>query len=225
MINGCRGYKVFIFLGHFGSGKTEVAANFAYELLKHEDKVSIIDMDIVNPFFRTQDLRKEFEELGINVVSSAYAGTNVEISALPSIIPRIIQESGKVVIDVGGDDVGAKAIATYREYILNEDYYAYCVVNTRRPATDSAEKIQKMISQIEKSSKIKINSIVNNTNISNLTTIEEVLEGQGILEEVSNKIGVPIGFVCANSNVINEMDPYLKESSLEHKLVVKIPWM
>jgi len=217
--------KLFVFVGHFGSGKTETAVNFAIELKKHTTKVNIIDLDIVNPFFRTEDLRRQLEEEGIRVISSCFAGTNVEIAALPANIPIAIEEKdSKTVLDIGGDDIGAKILSTFRDYILSQQYRIYCVVNMFRPYTDSEEKIIKMVEYIEKSSRLKISAFINNTNLSDETAAEDIIESQKRLKSVSEKLNIPISFICANENIALKIGDVIKQHMIIHKLRVGLPW-
>ena len=225
MINEFRDYKTYIFVGHFGSGKTEVAANFALELAKHSDKINIIDMDIVNPFFRTVDFRNYFNAVGIKVIASKYAGSNLDMPAIPQNIPLVLSElDSRTILDVGGDETGARILSTYSEDILMQNYRAYCVVNIRRPGTNSPEKIKLMLQQIQASSKIKISALVNNTNLSHETTVMDVVQGQEMLEPVAFELGIPIAFICTNENIVNELPKSIIGNKLIHKIKVGLPW-
>jgi len=225
MFNEYNNSKLFVFVGHFGSGKTETATNFAIELRKHTDKVNIIDLDIVNPFFRTEDLRGKLEGKDIKVISSCFAGTNVEMSAIPANIPITIEEKdSKTILDIGGDDIGAKILSSFRDYILAQKARIYCVVNTFRPYTDTEEKIIKMVEYIERSSRLKISALINNTNLADETLLEDILESQKIIENVSRKMSIPISFICVNESLAEEAGKILKYSIIVHKLRVELPW-
>ncbi len=225
MLEEFRVYKIYVFTGHFGSGKTETAVNFALKLRDFHKKINIVDMDIVNPFFRTVDFRFELEDNGINVIASRYAGTNIESPALPrEILPALNENGSRTILDVGGDDIGARVLSGYREHILGFPNRVYCVVNIRRPETNTPEKIIKTIRQIEESSGIKISALVNNTNLSSETQAEDVVEGQNILREVSKKKGIPIAFICADEKVIKGLPSVLRQSSLTHKVRITLPW-
>jgi CO dehydrogenase nickel-insertion accessory protein CooC1 len=225
MLKEFQEYSPYVFVGHFGSGKTEIAANFAQELIKYNKDVYIVDMDIVNPFFRTVDLKEYFGEEGIHLIASEYAGTNVEASFVPSNISSLIeQKDSKVILDIGGDDAGAKILSTYSEYVQKTQYRMYCVVNTKRPDTNSASKIISMTEQINAKSNLKINAFINNTNLAGETTLEDVIEGQEILQEVSKKINVPIAFICANEGILDRLAGYDECGRIPHRIKVKLPW-
>ena len=228
--------RINIFTGHFGSGKTEVAVNFAIKLseLSREksdnstginEKVAIVDMDIINPFFRTVDAKSELEKHDIWVISSVYANTNVDIPALPPEIYALFEKKEyRVVFDVGGDDLGAKAVSRYRQEILNDDYELFLVVNVRRPMTDTPEKIKEMVFSIEESSRIKITKLVNNTNYLFDTTAEDIIEGQKMLEEVSKEIGVPIAFASGLKEPLEEAGRIINVPLLPIGKLIRLPW-
>jgi hypothetical protein len=216
--------RVFIFTGHFGSGKTEVAVNFAMKLgLQY--RTAIMDFDIVNPYFRTADAKDILKEKGINIVSSMYANTNVDVPAVPAEINSLfINKDQRVVLDVGGDDIGARALSAFKEQIQNDDFEMYFVVNVKRPMTDSAEKIEKIIGEIESSSRLKVSSLINNTNILKSSTGEEILEGQKILEKVSLKLGIPIAFTSGFSYIIDKVRKDIKGEVFVMDKFIKLPW-
>ena len=217
--------KLYIFVGHFGSGKTEVAANFALELKRYTEKVNIIDMDIVNPFFRAVDLKSYLNSQGISVIASQYAGTNLEMPSIPQNIPLILNDpNSKTILDIGGDDLGARILGSYREYILDQEYRMFGVVNVRRPRTDTVQKIKSMIEQIEKTSKIKINALINNTNLANETTVEDIVQGYKVLEKVSNELNIPIAFSCINKELLSEVKEVIGSESLIHRIKIVLPW-
>jgi hypothetical protein len=165
--------RINIFIGHFGSGKTEVAVNYALKLVKANPKTCIVDLDIVNPYFRTADAKIQLEEKGIWVILPMYANTNVDVPALPPEMNSIFEKKQySTVFDVGGEDIGAKVISRYREDILKDSYELFAVINVKRPMTETADRIEKMIYELEEASRIKITKLVNNTNLLDETTID-----------------------------------------------------
>lgn len=198
--------RINIFTGHFGSGKTEVAVNYALKLAEADYKTAIVDFDIVNPFFRTADAKEELERNNIWVILPMYANTNVDVPAIPPEVYAMFQKKEyKAVLDVGGDDLGAKAVSRFREEILSDDYEMYFVINTRRGMTDTPEKIMEMISLVEESANIKVTRLVNNTNLLEETTPEILLEGNRIISKVSEKLGIPIGITAGMEEVVENM--------------------
>lgn len=217
--------RISIFTGHFGSGKTEVAVNYALELASQRNKTAIVDFDIVNPYFRASDARRELESRGIRVIAPLYANTNVDVPALPPELNSLFENKKyKVVFDVGGDDLGAKALSRYNEEILEDDYEMFFVVNTRRPMTDTLEKIEDMLRDIEYSSRLKVTSLVNNTNLLDVTTPEDLMEGQRLIEQVSAKLGIPIGFVSGLKDIMMQLEGKINSRFLYMDKLIKLPW-
>jgi hypothetical protein len=217
--------RLNIFTGHFGSGKTEVAVNFAIKLAELKGKTAIVDLDIVNPYFRTADARKELEERNIRVITSIYANTNVDVPSLPPEINSLFEEKElRVVLDIGGDDLGAKAVSRYRDEILQEDFELFFVVNTKRIMTDTPDKIEEMIYSIEQSARIKITGLVNNTNLLQDTSSSDIIEGERIIKIVSQKLNIPISFSCGFYNVINPIQKNINSNILCMQKFIKLPW-
>lgn len=217
--------RINIFTGHFGSGKTEVAVNFALKLSKSNDKTAIVDFDIVNPYFRTADAKTALEKENIWVVTPLYANTNVDVPALPPEINTLFEKKEyKVVFDVGGDDIGARVLSRYREDILADDYEMFFVINTRRPMTDTVEKIEEMIRTIEYSARLRVTKLVNNTNLLQNTTARDLLEGQRYIEHVSEKLNIPIGFASGFHDYIHPVEGEINAGVLYLKKLIKLPW-
>ncbi len=219
--------KINIFTGHFGSGKTEVSVNFALNMKNSGYKTAIVDLDIVNPYFRTADVKDELEKQGIHVIVPPFANTNVDVPALPAEINSLFEDNSVwSVFDVGGDDIGAKALGRYRQEIINEGYDMYVVVNTNRPFTDTKEKISSLIYELENASRLKVTKLVNNTNLLQDTTAEDLEKGYKILNKVSEFTGLPIGFTAFVSEAI-EGTEYINESFGKILLLdkkIKLPW-
>ncbi len=217
--------RIVIFTGHFGSGKTEVAVNYALQAAGKGKKTAIIDLDIVNPFFRTADARNTLEAEGIKVITPIYANTNVDVPSLPAEISGMFEDrSYNVIIDVGGDDLGARAVSRYRDQIVREDYIHYFVVNTRRPMTRTKEEIVKMILEIQSSANLKVDKLVNNANILDASTPELLAEAARILEAVSAELSIPVGFVSGMEDVLSGYEGDKGIEKLYLKKNIRLPW-
>lgn len=192
--------RVTILCGHYGSGKTNVAVNMAKDIKKQNENVLIADLDIVNPYFRTKDSAEEFESQGIKLICSEYAGTNVDIPALPAEMYSITHDkSSYAVIDVGGDDRGALALGRLSDELKQENNYEMLlVINKYRPLTPDAESTIEVMKEIEYAGKIAFTGLVNNSNLGVETTQEDVLNSLKYAEEVSKLTGLPI--VCTTVN-------------------------
>ena len=194
--------QIYIITGHYGSGKTEFSVNFALSLKEKYEKVILVDLDIVNPYFRSHDAKALLENAGVTVLAPHYAGTNVDIPVLPPEIMRIFEEKdAQIVLDVGGDDDGAIALGRYKQYFDKANYEMYLVVNTRRPLTATKEEIIEMKENIEIASRLTITGLISDTNIADETTEEIVMEGVYLTEEVSQTLGLSLVYVVTGETV------------------------
>jgi hypothetical protein len=219
--------RINIFTGHFGSGKTEVAVNYAMKMAEAYGRTAIVDFDIINPYFRTADAKDALEEKGIKVILPMYANTNVDIPAIPSEIYSLFEDKDfKVVLDVGGDDLGAKAVSRFREEIVSDNYEMYFVVNTKRIMTDSPEKIIEMIALIEEGANIKVTKLINNSNLLEETTPDIITEGNRIISQVSDKLGIPIAITSGMEETVSSLSSEQLRGSeiLCMKKLIHLPW-
>ncbi len=199
--------RITLLCGHYGSGKTNVAINMAYDIKKDSDRVLIADLDIVNPYFRTKDSASELADKGIELIASEYAGTNVDIPALPQQMYTITDDKNvKAVIDVGGDDRGALALGRIAPAILEEnDYECLLVINKFRPLTPDASSTVEVMREIEVAGKISFTGLVNNSNLGVETTADDVIGSLEYANEISKITGLPIKCTTVNDMLYNEL--------------------
>jgi len=205
--------RVTLLCGHYGSGKTNVAVNMAYDLKSQYSDVVIADLDIVNPYFRTKDSKDDLEQRGITLISSEYAGTNVDIPAMPQQMYMITDNKNlHAVIDVGGDDRGALALGRIAPAIMEEnDYEMLFVINCYRPLTRDAESTLEVMREIEQACKCKFTAIVNNSNLGNETTAEDVINSVPYANEVSKITGLPIKCTCVYGEIYECVKSKIKD--------------
>ena len=191
---------ITLFAGHYGSGKTNIALNYARRLRRGGDEVVVADLDIVNPYFRTKDSADALAREGIGLVVSDYANSNVDFPALPKEIYALVAppEGGKgarVVIDVGGDDRGALALGRYVDDIrAGGDYEMLAVLNASRPLTRTPQDAVGVLREIEAACRLPFTGLVNNTNLGPQTTPDVVLASIPYADAVSAATGLPIRF-------------------------------
>ena len=219
MVNYVMSSKIHITVGHYGSGKTEFSVNYALFLKKTHDKVILVDLDIVNPYFRSNDARKILEDAGITVIAPDYAGTNVDIPVLPPEVMRIFNEpDAQVVIDVGGDDDGAIALGRYKQFFDRADYEMNLVVNTRRPLSSTVEEIIEMKENIEITSRHSVTAVIADTNIADETTKEIIEEGYKITKQAADEMNLPVKYVVSMIDADFNDDVNNKLFKIERKL-------
>lgn len=208
--------NVYIFAGHLGSGKSEIAINFAYNSIKNGGcKPYIIDLDIIKPYFRSRMIRNLLISSGIEIIIPE--GDRV-YADLPILMPQVKGLINKMdnflIFDVAGDPEGARVLSIFSEDIKKRDYNFYIVINTKRPKTEDLEGNLKMFEEIEEGSKLKINGIISNTHLMDETTSEVVLEGFKIAKEVSKIKKLPIWAVVMTEKVAKEIPENLIDSPI-----------
>ena len=199
--------RLTLFAGHYGSGKTNIAVNYALLLAREGKKVCIADLDIVNPYFRTKDSQAELEAAGIDLISPRYANSNVDLPALPAESYRLVQDKRSYgIMDIGGDDRGAYALGRFVPSILEENNYRMVfVANACRPMTRTAEDALEVMREIEAACGLKFTDLINNTNLGSETTAETVLSAADYMEELSRLSGLPVFATTATYEVAAEL--------------------
>ncbi len=200
--------RVTVFAGHYGSGKTNIAINYAMLLAKANKRVSIADLDIVNPYFRTKDSHDAIEGAGIRLISSKYANSNVDTPALPAEVYSVFEDRETLaVIDVGGDDRGALALGRYTPYMKEENNYEMLfVINKYRFLTADAKSTLEVMREIEDAASIKFTGIVNNSNLGEETTAQTVLNSVAYAEEVSKYANIPVKMTTVKRSLLGELE-------------------
>lgn len=195
--------RVALFMGHYGSGKTFCAVNYALALAKLGKPVSIYDLDIVNPYFRTVDAVKTLERAGVELIVSPYAETNVDIPAMNAASYKMVDDKTRcAVLDVGGDERGALALGRFYEKINEENNFdCFLVVNPFRPETRDISGAVSVKNEIETVARIGFTGIVNNANLGEETTLDNILYGKEFCDVLGEKIGVPVEFSAATLNL------------------------
>lgn len=199
--------RITLLCGHYGSGKTNVAVNMAYDQKAKYDKVAIADLDIVNPYFRTKDSLKELTEAGIKLISSEYANSNVDIPALPQEMYSVVDDKSRYyIVDLGGDDRGAYALGRYADKINEEgNFEMLFVFNMYRPLTPDAESALEVMAEIENAAKVKFTGIVNNSNIGAVTEEESVSRSFAECERLCELSGLPLKFTSVDKKIYDSI--------------------
>lgn len=195
--------RITLFAGHYGSGKTNIAINYALLLAEEGKRTAIADLDIVNPYFRTKDSSAVLEAAGVELISPQFANSNVDLPALPAETYRLVQDKTLyAVMDIGGDDRGAYALGRYAPYILEENNYRMTfVANPYRPLTRTPEEALEVMREIEAAGGIPFTAIVNNANLAHETDIHTVLNSLPYMRRLSELSGLPIWLTSAEERI------------------------
>lgn len=217
---------IFAFVGNYGSGKTEVAVNFTLALSKAVKPVAIVDMDVVNPYFRCREAVAELEKEGIETIfpKGEYFWADLPI-ILPEVKGVIERKNGHVVLDVGGEDMGARILASFDDSLKGADAEFFFVLNLSRPFTDNIKGCLQTFKLIEDAGKISLTGIVLNTHLIHETTTETIYRGYDEALKVSQQSGLPIRFIAIEEGVFANINTKAIHSPiLPIKRIMRPPW-
>ena len=211
MLETLRNLKnLIVVCGHFGAGKTNFAVNLAREKAEAGNKVTLIDLDIVNPYFRAADNVAELTTLGVKCVVPDFANTNVDIPSLPPTVMGALEayerEPDRVtILDVGGDN-GAVALGMYKRFFKENGYDLLYVINMYRPLTEDIEGAEMILREIEWSGRIHATGIVNNSNLGVETAAADITDTDSWAREFAKKCGLPLVCTCADVSLAGKLD-------------------
>ena len=187
--------NITVIAGHYGSGKTEFAVNLAFFMANSGKHVTLVDLDIVNPYFCSRERENQLSQCGIDLIAQSPACRSADVPALPPEVSRMFSGSAdSYIVDVGGDDVGARVLSRYQPQFEKSVYDLWLVVNANRPQTGSPEQALAYLHRIEQASRLKVSGIVNNTHLCGQTTLDEVHRGNVLATQLCRMTGLPL--VC-----------------------------
>ena len=189
--------RVTVVCGHYGTGKTNLSINLALDCARHGEDVTLVDLDVVNPYFRSADYADVLTKNGVGVVGPNFANTNLDTPSLPGAVRNVIAEGSRVIVDVGGDDAGATALGVYSRTLADADPDVIYVVNRYRSMTTHAEEAVQILREIEATSHLRATCVANNSHLKQDTSEDTVLDSMGFAEEVASASGLPLRFTTA----------------------------
>jgi hypothetical protein len=198
---------IIVIVGNYGSGKTEIAINLAvYRKLAGID-VSVADLDLVNPYFRTREAKKQLSEFGVRVVLPADGYLQADLPILTPAVAGLIRKPSRLtILDVGGDKVGATVLAALADALDGKKYRMLQVINPFRPFTDTLKGCMKIRDEIEKASRMSISGIIGNANLIDETTVDSIYGGYAFVSMISDETGLPLEFITVSSQIADEID-------------------
>ena len=201
--------RITLFAGHYGSGKTNIAVNYALQLRKalgRDKDILVADLDIVNPYFRTKDSCAVLQENGIKLICSEYANSHLDIPSLPSEMYAITDTPAYAVIDVGGDDRGALALGRLSAKIKAENNYEnLMVINMFRPLTRTPDQTVEVMREIEAAGNIPFTALVNNSNLGPLTSADDILRSLEYAEKISRLTGLEVKMTSVDARLFESL--------------------
>lgn len=222
--------RINIFVGNYGSGKTELSINAALLLKRQYPEVVLADIDIVNPYFRSSEHKQMLEKAGIKVMMPEYANTNVDLPTLPHGVASVFDGAAYAVLDCGGDPAGATALGSLKPHVVKaqQDMEVYFVVNACRPLQSTLAETLNMVRVIEHVSRVKVTALINNTNLGRETTANELCLGQEITLAVSETLNIPIAYISGTKEVLaayQKIDPQAKEKLFPIEIFTRPYWL
>ncbi len=218
--------RIRIIIGHYGSGKTEFSVNYAVKLSALGKKVGLVDLDVVNLYFRSREKAQILEEKGIRVIGSALKGTAVDIPAISGEVLTPLQDKTyDAVLDIGGDPAGARTLGRYKDFLVDGEYDMFFVLNANRPETQSVEKVMEFIVKIQDTTRAKVTGIINNTHLLKSTTTEDVIRGYDLAMEVSKVSKIPLKYNVCMEHLVEELPGEIKDKIFPITLYMREEWM
>ncbi len=218
-----------VIIGHYGSGKTNLSINLALDLAATYDEVMLVDLDIVNPYFRSSDYTEMLGQNGVRVISPTFAGTTLDAPSLSAEVGAAFDCAGAVVFDAGGDDVGATALGRYAEEIKAIDHEMLYVINRYRNLTGSPAEAAALLGEIESACHLRATGVVNNSHLKDETTLETVLDSLPFARETAVLLGLPLRFTTVPARLAGELSPEPGaathvENAYPIEIHVRTPW-
>ena len=196
---------IILICGHYGCGKTNLALNLAAQCVKAGEKVTVVDMDIVNPYFRASDYGPLLESMGVELIAPGFAHSNVDLPSITTEMYSIFTRTGRIIIDVGGDDAGATALGRFSRRLKERPYTMLYVVNKYRSQSQSAEETVELLREIEMASHLEACAIVSNSHLMQYTTAQTVIDSFEYADEVCRLTGLPLAVTAAERRILPDL--------------------
>lgn len=216
--------RIIIIYGHYGCGKTNLALNWAIDLAQKGEKVTIADLDVVNPYFRSGDYTELLDKYGIQVIASDFSHSNLDLPSIPASMYSIFIREGTVIVDVGGDDAGSYALGRFATKIKEFGYEAYYVVNGKRTLTSSPQEAAEILKEIEKASSLPATGVINNTHLQSLTTEKIIEEGIVFAKKTAELLSLPLVATTYPQEYIDKNNIKAEGRLIPVKVLVKPPF-
>ncbi|MEZ5126591.1 MAG: ParA family protein [Thermoleophilia bacterium] len=220
--------RITLITGHYGCGKTNFSINLALDLRAHHDRVTIVDLDVVNPYFRSSDYREMLAARGVHVIAPVFAGTTLDVPALSAAVPAALRSDDWVIVDGGGDDVGATALGAFAAELSGTDYDLLYVVNRYRNLTATPSEAEGVLREIEAASRLTATGVVNNSHLQRETTAQTVLDAVPFGRDTARLLRLPLVCTTVPAVLLTDGAGRKAAGSLENAYPVEVyvrpPW-
>ncbi len=227
LLSGIKWDHVVAVTGALGSGKTELTISLASAMAEAGERVVLADMDIINPYFCLRALAGEIEKENLSVLSPPGDIKWGDMSYInPLIRTKIHDESGRLIIDVGGDSQGALALKQFEPELIIAGYDLIFLINPYRTHTRTFSEIEAMKDKLEATCGLTVSSTAANAHFMDKTSPQDCAEGTYLVSEFSKKMGIPMLFGMAEESVWPEVRGLLSDHiplwSLQREIL--LPW-
>lgn len=190
--------RITVVCGHYGCGKTNLTLNLALEAAAAGERVTVADLDIVNPYFRSSEYSGLLEEQGVRLIAPVFAGTTLDTPTLPPELYSIFEpQAGRVFIDAGGDDAGVTALGGLHSQLEETGYQMLYVINRYRVLSQTPEEAAALLQEIEAASRLKATALVNNSHLGVETRLDTLLGGLDFARKTAQLTGLPLLYSTA----------------------------
>ncbi|MEL7610006.1 MAG: hypothetical protein AAGU74_10905 [Bacillota bacterium] len=214
--------KVAVLIGNFGSGKTEIALNLVFEGVKRH-KAVLVDLDVINPYFRSAERKRELTAAGIKLLHPNFSLTTVDVPSLPPEIRSVFQDDHELVVfDVGGDPAGATVLGQYKsdfDALPEGSLEVLFVINPFRPFSAEPQMVTDLYERIRYRARLAVTGLVNNANLSVLASAEDLIKGYDIVKSVSERLNIPVRYTCGRAQPLRAFLQMARERKLEEKYI------
>lgn len=218
--------RVRIITGHYGSGKTEFSVNYAVKLADIGKKVSLADLDVVNPYFRSRECEKLFEEKGIELLGFILKEHGMDLPAVSGNVAKALMDKNReYIIDLGGNSAGAKAFASFRKMVEVEECELFFVINANRPETADFQGVMAQLQSIEGTLNMRVTGLINNTHLIWESSEEDIMRGEKLAKEVSEKTGIPIRYTSVKKDLIPKLKEKYSGEIFSVEMYMRKNWM
>lgn len=184
--------RVLVLVGGYGAGKTQLSISLALQRAREGDRVALVDLDLINPYFRSREIATSLEKQGVEVIRPEGDLALAENPSLPPQIDGALRDpSRRVVLDVGGNETGATIVGRYHDLLDTDDVAVLQVVNVFRPFSSTIEEIESLRADIERKSHLNVQGWINNSNLQDWTTLEDWQKSEALMEALAARSGIP----------------------------------
>ncbi len=218
--------SVAVFAGGFGSGKSEVALNWAMEKAQESTRVTLVDLDLVNPYFVSRDLKKELNHKGITLVAPSGDLSFGDVPHIPANILTHLRQDNDMIIDLAGDEVGTVVLGYLSTWVKQRSSIdLYLVVNPYRPFAGDLDSVQELKAGLERAGRMAFTGIISNPNLVEASDVSTIMEGHQRVQAYARAMNLPVSFLTVHERFYSELFPIYGSLLKKIRLYLRPDWL